>query len=215
VDRNRAVMGALVGLVIGMAGLSFAAVPLYRVFCQTTGFGGTTQRSVKAADRVLNRVIEIRFNADVNSGLGWTFRPNQRSLQLKIGETGLATFHAQNLTAAPVTGTAIYNVTPEKAGKYFVKMQCFCFTEQTLKPGESAELPVAFYVDPSIAEDRDLDDVDVITLSYTFFRAQSQAVNAAVDAEVKAAAERTDPAAKSPATARSDSAALAVPRRVE
>jgi cytochrome c oxidase assembly protein subunit 11 len=139
----------------------------------------------------LDRTIAIRFNADVDRGLPWTFRPNQRSVTLKIGDTGMATFHAHNESDVPVVGTAVYNVTPEKAGRYFVKMQCFCFSLQALKPLESADLPVAFYVDPAIANDRDLDDVTVITLSYTFYKAQSQELDRAVDAEGRAAAAKT------------------------
>ena len=185
------------GVVFGMVGLSFAAVPLYRVFCQATGFGGTTQRSAQAADHTLARKIEIRFNTDVNAALPWEFGPDQRSVTLKVGETGLATFHAKNLESETIIGTAVFNVTPEKAGQYFVKMQCFCFDQQTLKAHQSAELPVAFYVDPSIADDRNLDDVSVITLSYTFFKAQNQAVSGP-----------SVPAAKPPEGPSSKSAAL-------
>ncbi len=205
---KRVTLALLVVVPLAMIGLSFAAVPLYRVFCQSTGFGGTPQRSADAATRTLGRTIEIRFNTDVNGELPWTFRPNQRSVTLKIGETGLATFHAHNKSATPVVGTAVYNVTPEKIGKYFVKMQCFCFSLQALQPLESADLPVAFYVDPAIAEDRNLDDVSVVTLSYTFYKAQSQALDQAIDAEGRAAA-------KTPKIAGPDGAALAARPRVE
>jgi cytochrome c oxidase assembly protein subunit 11 len=185
--RDGVVVGVLAGIVLGMVGLSFAAVPLYAVFCRATGFGGTTQRVDQAASRKLDRTIEIRFNTDVNSELPWAFKPNQRSVALKIGETGMATFHAQNLGATPIVGRAVYNVTPEKAGLYFDKIQCFCFTEQLLNPKESADLPVAFYVDPAIVDDHNLDDVSVITLSYTFYKSQSQALEAAIGAEGRAA----------------------------
>ena len=186
-SRNGIVLGALAGVALGMVGLSFAAVPLYKVFCRATGFGGTTQVAAQGAGQVLNRTIEIRFNTDVNGELPWVFKPNQRSVTLKVGETGMATFHAHNESGEPVVGTAVYNVTPEKAGLYFDKIQCFCFSQQLLKPQESADLPVAFYVDPAIAKDPNLDDVTVITLSYTFYRAKSQALDKAIDAEGRAA----------------------------
>ena len=186
-SRNGVVLGALVGVTLGMVALSFAAVPLYGVFCRATGFGGTTQRATQSAAQVLDRKIEIRFNTDVNSELPWLFKPNQRSVTLKVGETGMATFHAVNKSSEPVVGTAVYNVTPEKAGLYFDKIQCFCFTQQLLKPQESADLPVAFYVDPAIAKDPNLDDVTVITLSYTFYRAKSPELDKAIDAEGRAA----------------------------
>ncbi|HLG86065.1 MAG TPA: cytochrome c oxidase assembly protein [Alphaproteobacteria bacterium] len=205
--RNRLLFGGLLGVALGMVALSFAAVPLYRVFCQVTGYGGTTRRASAGADRVLDRTMEIRFNADVNSELPWSFRPERRSVTVKVGETTLATFHAQNLSGETITGSAVFNVTPDKAGKYFVKIQCFCFTQQVLRPQESADLPVSFYVDPAIAQDRNLDDVSTITLSYTFYRAPSQ--SAATDSRT------VEPAAKSPAAAASGAAALAPPSRVE
>jgi len=209
--RNGWLLGGLLGVALGMVALSFAAVPLYRIFCQATGFGGTPQRAAQGADHVLDRTVEIRFNADVNAELPWSFRPERRSVQIKVGETDLATFHAQNLSGEPIVGTAVYNVTPEKAGKYFVKIQCFCFTQQVLRAHESADLPVAFYVAPAIAKDRNLDDVSVITLSYTFYKAQSQALDKAVEDESGGAKT----AAKSPETAASGPAALAAPARVE
>jgi cytochrome c oxidase assembly protein subunit 11 len=227
VDRNRVVLGALVGVTLGMIALSFAAVPLYQVFCRATGFGGTTQRATQSAAQVLDRKIEIRFNTDVNSDLPWIFKPNQRSVTLKVGETGMATFHAVNKSAEPIVGTAVYNVTPEKAGLYFDKIQCFCFTQQLLKPQESADLPVAFYVDPAIAKDPNLDDVTVITLSYTFYRAKSPALDKAIGAEGRAAeteqieravsksSSAETPAAKTPAEPASGADSLAASPRVE
>jgi cytochrome c oxidase assembly protein subunit 11 len=227
VTRNGVVLGALVGVTLGMVALSFAAVPLYGVFCRATGFGGTTQRATQAASHMLDRKIEIRFNTDVNGDLPWVFKPNQRSVTLKVGETGMATFHAHNESREPVVGTAVYNVTPEKAGLYFDKIQCFCFSQQLLRPQESADLPVAFYVDPAIADDRNLDDVSVITLSYTFYKAQSQALDKAIGAEGRAAeteqiaksvsdaAKPPPPAAKTPAEPASGAAALAASPRVE
>ena len=226
-SRNGVVLGALIGVTLGMVALSFAAVPLYGVFCRATGFGGTTQRTAQAATHMLDRKIEIRFNTDVNGDLPWVFKPNQRSVTLKVGETGMATFHAHNDSGEPVIGTAVYNVTPEKAGLYFDKIQCFCFSQQLLRPQESADLPVAFYVDPAIANDRNLDDVSVITLSYTFYRAQSQALDKAIGAEgraaeteqitkaVSAATNPAPPAAKTPAEPASGAAALAASPRVE
>jgi cytochrome c oxidase assembly protein subunit 11 len=224
--RNGVVLGALVGVTLGMVGLSFAAVPLYGVFCRATGFGGTTQRTAQAATHTLDRKIEIRFNTDVNGDLPWVFKSNQRSVTLKVGETGMATFHAHNDSGEPVIGTAVYNVTPEKAGLYFDKIQCFCFSQQLLRPQESADLPVAFYVDPAIANDRNLDDVSVITLSYTFYRAKSQALDKAIGAEGRAAeteeitkavsaANPAPAAAKTPAEPASGAAALAASPRVE
>jgi len=204
--KNGLFMAGLFGVAAGMVALSFAAVPLYRIFCEATGYGGTTQRAAREANTVLDRTIEVRFNADVNSGLAWAFRPEQPSVRFKVGETALATFKAENLSAETVTGTAVYNVTPDKAGKYFVKIQCFCFTQQVLRPHESADLPVAFYVDPAIAKDRNLDDLSVITLSYTFYKAQNQVANQAADAGT---------AAKSPASLRTGPTALAAPARVE
>ncbi len=230
-NRNHIVPGALVGVVLGMVGLSFAAVPLYSIFCKATGFGGTTQRTSQAASHTLNRTIEIRFNTDVNGELPWVFKPNQRSVMLKIGETGMATFHAHNESGTPIVGTAVYNVTPEKAGLYFDKIQCFCFSQQLLRPQESADLPVAFYIDPAIADDRNMDDVSVITLSYTFYKAKSQALDKAIGAEGRAAETEEiskavsagavpggaspAPAAKTPADGASGAAALAASPRVE
>ncbi|MGQ9367316.1 cytochrome c oxidase assembly protein [Azospirillum sp. ST 5-10] len=170
--RNRTVMLSLFGLVVGMIGLAYASVPLYTLFCQVTGYGGTTQRAEAGAGATLDRTIRVRFNADVNHSLPWSFHPNQREVTLKVGETYLASYRADNRTDRPTVGTAVYNVTPEKAGAYFNKIECFCFTEQILQPGQSVDMPVAFFVDPSIADDPNLDDVTTITLSYTFYRAK-------------------------------------------
>ena len=210
---NRLVLGALLGVAVGMVGLSYAAVPLYRVFCQATGFGGTTQRSATAADHTVDRTIEIRFDTTVNKDLPWSFHPNQRSVTLKVGETGMATFHAENLSGQTIGGSATYNVTPDKAGLYFVKMQCCCFNPQVLRGHEAADLPVAFYVDPEIMKDRNLEDVTVITLSYTFFKSQDQKVDATVETPLRSAAGET--AAKTPKTVTFAPAALAADRQVE
>ena len=169
--RNAPVALLLCGLVAGMVGLSFAAVPLYRLFCQVTGFGGTTQVAEVAPASASERLVTIRFNADVNPELPWRFQPEQPEVTVKVGEQGLAFYKARNISERPVTGTATFNVTPLKAGPYFAKVECFCFQEQRLVAGEEMEMGVSFFVDPAILEDRNLDDVKTITLSYTFFRA--------------------------------------------
>ena len=168
--RNARTGLVLVGVAVGMVGLAFASVPLYRLFCQVTGFGGTTQVAAEMPEAVLDRTMIVRFNADVDPKLPWAFQPNQRQISVRIGEAGLAIFTARNLSEAPVTGTATFNVTPLKAGRYFDKVQCFCFDEQHLEPGQEVEMAVSFFVDPAIMDDRNLDEVKTITLSYTFFR---------------------------------------------
>ncbi len=166
---------ALAAVVAGMVGVSFAAVPLYRLFCQVTGFAGTTQTAVAVPAETLDRVVTVRFNADIGKRLPWRFRPDQGPMELQVGEQGLAFFTAANTSDETVTGHAVFNVTPLKAGRYFTKIQCFCFDEQVLQPGEIQRMPVTFFVDPEIAEDPNLDDVSTITLSYTFFRTEVDA----------------------------------------
>jgi len=166
---NRRIAVALAGVVVAMVGAAYAAVPLYQLFCQVTGFGGTTQVATTAPETVGERVFTIRFNADVDPGLAWAFQPVERSMTVKVGESALAFFRAENLTARQTAGTATFNVTPLKAGQYFNKVQCFCFTEQRLAPGASTDMPVSFFVDPAIVDDPNLDEVKTITLSYTFF----------------------------------------------
>ncbi len=173
--RNRITVAALVGVVGMMIGLDVASVPLYRLFCAATGYGGTTQRAEKAPDKeVANRLITVRFNAEVAPDLGWEFRPLVNSVEVHPGEEKTISYRAVNHGKAPVTGTATYNVTPDKAGLYFDKIQCFCFTQQYLKAGESADLFVTFFVDPDIATDPGTRDVDTITLSYSMFRSKTQ-----------------------------------------
>ncbi len=171
---RRVTAAALVGVVVGMTGLAFASVPLYRLFCQVTGYGGTPRVEVGGeaggADTA-GRSITVRFDANVNPTLPWRFKPEQHRVQVPLGESALAVFRAENMSDAPLTGTATFNVTPNKAAPYFVKVQCFCFDEQRLEAHGGADLPVSFYVDPAIAEDPDTRDVSTITLSYTFFRA--------------------------------------------
>jgi len=169
-DKKGLVALALAGLVAGMVGLSFAAVPLYRMFCQTTGYGGATQRANIAPKEILDRIVTVRFDANVNPNLPWSFAPEQRTMQVHIGESTLAFFKATNNSDKPVTGTAGFNVAPQAAGLYFTKVQCFCFTAQTLGPGQSIEMPVSFFVDPKFVEDVNTVNIPEITLSYTFYR---------------------------------------------
>ncbi|MBV8336957.1 MAG: cytochrome c oxidase assembly protein [Alphaproteobacteria bacterium] len=161
----------LVSVVTGMVGLSFASVPLYRLFCQATGLGGTTQRATAASAKVASALVTVRFDAETAPDLGWEFRPLQSSVAVHPGEEQKIFYHAVNKTGAPVTATATYNVTPAKVGIYFDKLQCFCFSEQHLSPGESADMGVVFFVDPDILSDPNTRDVRSITLSYTMFRA--------------------------------------------
>ncbi len=171
-DHARALRRTVIPLVLvvaGMTGMAYAAVPLYDLFCRVTGYGGTTQRAEAPSGRVLNREITIRFDANVSPKLDWNFKPAQTSMKVKIGESALAVYEAHNPTEAPLAGTATYNVTPEIAGYYFSKVQCFCFTEQVLEPGRRIDMPVSFFVDPAIADDPEARDVKEITLSYTFF----------------------------------------------
>ena len=155
--------------VAGMVGAAFAAVPLYRVFCEVTGYGGTTQRADSAPDTMLDRVVTVRFDANVGNGLGWSFRPAAREMKVKLGEIGEALYVAENRTRLRSSGNAVFNVTPSEAGVYFNKIACFCFTEQALAAGEKANMPVTFFVDPALAGDPDLKTIDTITLSYTFY----------------------------------------------
>lgn len=154
-----------------MVGAAFAAVPLYRMFCAATGFGGTTGVAAQAAgiQPVPGRTIRIRFDANTAPALPWQFRPETVETRITIGEKRLGHYLARNLTAAPVTGRAVYNVSPDVAGRYFIKIDCFCFAEQTLAPGETARMPVAYYVDPAILDDPVASRIDAITLSYTFY----------------------------------------------
>ncbi|HAT36001.1 MAG TPA: cytochrome c oxidase assembly protein [Rhodospirillaceae bacterium] len=169
--KNRRLFLSLALIVAGMVGMSYAAVPLYEIFCRVTGFGGTTQVASAPSGKVIDRVIKIRFDANLNGALPWAFQPVQREIALKVGKTGIAFYRARNDSGGALVGTATFNVTPLKAGQYFNKIDCFCFQEQKLKAGEQVDMPVTFFVDPEIVNDRNLDDVDTITLSYTFFEA--------------------------------------------
>ncbi len=179
--RRRRVATALIlgSVVCGMVGLAFGAVPLYRLFCQATGFGGTTQVADAAPAEIGERVITVRFNADIARDLPWRFKPEQRAMTVRVGEMAMAFYSAENRSDRALIGSSTFNVTPVKAGAYFNKIECFCFEEQALAPGERAELPVSFFVDPEIVEDRRLDDVSTITLSYTFFGRGEDATEAA------------------------------------
>lgn len=167
----------LVGVVIGMVGLSFSAVPLYRMFCAATGYGGTPQINSAASATRSGRTIVVRFDASTNPGLPWQFAPEQPQVTLHLGEEKVAFYAARNEAARPVTGIALYNVTPEKVGKYFHKTACFCFNQQTLAAGQQMQFPVSFWVDPAIATDPNTADVATITLSYTFFHSLADAAD--------------------------------------
>lgn len=177
-SRNGRTALTLGAVVVVMVGLAFAAVPLYRLFCQVTGFGGTTQVAEALPEQVSEREITVLFDATTSPELPWHFRAAQRQVKLKVGEPGLIHYLATNLADRPTVGTATFNVTPLKAGQYFNKVQCFCFTEQALQPGEEASLGVSFFIDPAILDDPNLDDVNTITLSYTFFVDPDQTVQA-------------------------------------
>lgn len=166
--KNRRTLFRLAGVAVFMVGMSFASVPLYDLFCRVTGFGGTTAQSDTGSDVVLDREITVRFVANTDRGMAWDFRPEQNSMKIRIGETGLAFYEASNPTSRPIAGSASFNVTPYSAGGYFTKIDCFCFTEQVLAPGESVQMPVTFFVDPEIMEDDEAKLVHTITLSYTF-----------------------------------------------
>jgi cytochrome c oxidase assembly protein subunit 11 len=169
---NRRTALGLVALVAVMVGLSFAAVPLYRIFCAKTGWAGTPQRAAAAPETVAPDMVTVRFDANVMPGLPWRFEPVEPELTLHIGENKLAFFRATNLSKETVTGSAVFNVSPDIMGQYFTKVQCFCFTEQTLKPGEAVEMPVSFFIDPAILQDQDAKTVRDMTLSYTFYKVQ-------------------------------------------
>lgn len=151
-----------------MVGAAFASVPLYRAFCQVTGFDGTVRRADVAPSQVLNKSVDVRFDANVN-GLPWAFKAEQVSQTVKIGDTGLAFFKVTNHSDKPITGRAVYNVVPEQAGRYFQKLECFCFTDQTLQPGQSMDFPVVYFVDPRFESDFETRNATEITLSYTFY----------------------------------------------
>eukprot|EP00439_Symbiodinium_sp_Y106_P088796 s1_g1332.t1 len=177
--QHRKVALLLSGLVVGMVGMSYAAVPLYDLFCRVTGYGGTTNTADAAPAAAIDRTMTIRFDSNINRGLAWEFEPVELSQEIKVGESGLAFYQARNLSDKTLVGTATFNVTPQSAGYYFNKIECFCFTEQVLRPGEVVDMPVTYFVDPEIEDDKNLDHVTTITLSYTFYpkREVAQATN--------------------------------------
>ena len=180
--QNMRVGLCVMAFVAFMAGVSFAAVPLYDLFCRVTGFGGTTQVAEALPGTVLERTVTIKFNSDTGRNLPWNFTPEQREIEVNLGAQGITAYEASNRANKPTGGTAIYNVTPLKAGKYFHKIQCFCFDEQVLQPRQTVSMPVLFYVDPAMNDDPNMADVTTITLSYTFFKANSEELDQALEA---------------------------------
>jgi len=171
-SKNRRFLATVLGLasiVVGMAGLAYASVPLYDLFCKVTGYGGTPQIAEMLPSVVGSREMTVRFNADVNRDLPWEFRPVNGKVVVRVGEPTLVYYRVKNLSDKTIIGTATYNVTPLRAGSYFSKIDCFCFAEQELKPGESVELPVSFFLETSIESDPSMEDINTVTLSYTFF----------------------------------------------
>jgi cytochrome c oxidase assembly protein subunit 11 len=173
----------LVAVVITMGALAWASVPFYDWFCRVTGFGGVTQTAQAGSDTILDQTIKVRFDASKERGMPWEFKPVQREMEIRLGETGLAFYEAYNPTDHPVAGQASYNVAPYAAGSYFTKIDCFCFTEQVLQPGERVMMPVSFYVDPEILEDREGKYLSSITLSYTFYEIDVPEQHAALDTD--------------------------------
>ncbi|MEO1039346.1 MAG: cytochrome c oxidase assembly protein [Pseudomonadota bacterium] len=170
-DKNARVFAICFSIAGGMVGAAYAAVPLYDLFCRVTGYGGTTQVAQYEPGQIIDRQVTVRFDASNARGFPWTFEPVQKEMTLNVGETALAFYRATNTTDQPITGVATYNVTPFKVAPYFAKLECFCFTEQTLQPGESMDMPVIFFVDPQLDDEERLDDIRTVTLSYTFWTA--------------------------------------------
>lgn len=180
--RNNRIAFGLLGVIVFMGAMAWAAVPFYNWFCRVTGYAGTTNTADAGSDVVLDREITVRFIANTARDMPWEFRPMQTSMKLRIGETGLAYYEAYNPSDETVAGTASYNVAPDQAGYYFTKIECFCFTEQVLEPGQRVEMPVTFYVDPDIVDDPDANFIPSITLSYTFHKTELPQAQAALTA---------------------------------
>jgi len=172
--RHLLVAVACVALVVVMVGAAFASVPLYRLFCEATGFAGTPQRAEHGSEQSVDKTITVRFDANVTPGMPWRFEPVQATLDVKVGENALAFYRATNLSDHTVKGMATFNVTPEPAGGFFNKIQCFCFSEQTLEPRQSVEMPVSFFIDPGMLKDRDGRSISLIVLSYTFYPVEAK-----------------------------------------
>ena len=173
-DRNARLAWSLAAAVGGMLALAYAASPLYDMFCRATGFGGTPQVAQEGERPILSRTVNVRFDSNVDANLPWRFTPLEREVKVKLGEERLVHYRVTNVSQRPIVGTSAYNVTPETAGAWFNKLQCFCFTEQLLLPGQSMDMPVVFFVDPEMDKDRRYDNVRTITLSYTFFEAKTE-----------------------------------------
>ena len=194
--RNRRTGTMVLLIVVAMIGLSFAAVPLYSLFCKVTGFGGTTMTAEKAPDHIVDRDLTIRFNTNTDANLPWDFKPGKKYVKTKVGQQTLVAYTARNWSNQTSGGTAVFNVTPPKAGKYFRKIECFCFQEQILGPRQSVNMPVLFFIDPAFADDEDMQDVTTITLSYTFYPLDSADLERAMEAFYN----QPDSAKQSPAT---------------
>ena len=191
---NRIVALSCASFFVAMIGVAYAAVPLYQMFCQVTGYGGTTQRVEQMSDTILDQTVKVRFDANVSGGLPWDFKPVQREVTVRIGETTIINYEAKNLSDRPTAGRATFNVSPDLTGSYFNKVQCFCFTDTTLAAGETMEMPVMFFVDPDIVKEKDLKGLKTITLSYTFFPLDKEPANAAIKpAGVQKKAELVSP----------------------
>jgi cytochrome c oxidase assembly protein subunit 11 len=173
-DKNARLAWTMVAIVGGMLGLAYAAVPLYQAFCKATGFAGTPLMAQEGERPVIARTVEVRFDTNTDANLPWRFQPVERSVKVHLGEEKLVFFRATNRSQRPIVGTATYNVTPERTAGWFNKIQCFCFTEQLLQPGQSVDMPVLFFVDADMDKDRRYDDVHTITLSYTFYEAKTE-----------------------------------------
>ena len=171
--NNRKTVILLSGLAAAMLTLGFASKPLYDTFCKVTGYGGTTRTADTNDSQVLDRVVRVNFDANTSTDLPWEFKPEQRYMDIQLGQSGLAYYKVKNLSDQPVVGTATFNVTPIKAAPYFIKTECFCFTEQLIEPGQEMSMPVLFFVEPLLDDENRLKDIKDITLSYTFFRVEN------------------------------------------